>query len=344
VTAHQRAPTETRRRRVTVLGAGSWGVVLAALAARAGNETALWVRDGGIAAEMRETRVNARYMPDLQLAPEIDITSDLRAALAGADLVIVAVPTSGVREVARTAAPFVRDAVVVSAAKGLEPHSLLRMTEVLAWELPNVAHCVLSGPNLAREIAAGMAAAATIASEDREAAAFAQATLMTPQFRVYTHDDVVGVEIGGAMKNVVALAAGMADGLAAGDNAKAALMTRGLAEMARLGTALGANPLTIAGLSGLGDLIATCGSPLSRNNRAGRMLAEGLDVPAVRARLGQTAEGIATAPAAVELGRRHGVEMPIAEGVCAVLAGRLSPRDAVALLMEREPRTEIDGR
>ena len=326
---------------VAVVGAGSWGTALSMLAARAGSRATLWAREP-LASDIARLRENARYLPGSALPDAVVVTGDLAAVLAGSAVVVFAVPSHAIRTVARAAAPHLGAAVPVSAAKGLEPGTLLRLTEVLADELgPDAAPvCALSGPNLAKEIAAGKAAAATIASADRDAAAVARAALMSPRFRLYTHDDVVGVEIGGALKNVVALAAGMSDGLEAGDNAKAALMTRGLAEIARLGVALGANPLTFSGLSGLGDLIATCASPLSRNNRAGRMLAAGLDVATIRARLGETAEGIATAPAALELGRRHGVELPITALVCAVLAGSIAPADAVSLLMEREPRSE----
>ncbi len=329
-------------RTVAVIGTGSWGTALALLAARAGLAATLWAREP-LAADIDRRRENPRYLPGAVLPESVAVTADLADALAGSAVAVFAVPSHAMRDVARAASRHLGGAVPVSAAKGLEPGSLRRMTEVLAGELgPDAAPvCALSGPNLAKEIAAGKAAAATVASADPAAAAIVRDALMSSRFRLYTHDDVIGVEIGGALKNVVALAAGMSDGLGAGDNAKAALMTRGLAEIARLGAALGANPLTFAGLSGLGDLIATCASPLSRNNRAGRMLAEGLDVPTIRARLGETAEGIATAPAARELGQRNGVQLPITGLVCAVLAGGLSPAEAVPLLMEREPRTEL---
>lgn len=328
--------------RVAVIGAGSWGTALAVLATRAERRATLWAR-APLAADIARRRENTRYLPGLMLPDAVSVTADLEAAVAGSAIVVFAVPSHAMRDVARVAAPWLGHAVPVSAAKGLEPGSLLRMTEVLTAELGerSAPVCALSGPNLAREIAASKAAAATIASADPVAAASVRTALMSPRFRLYTHDDVVGVEIGGALKNVVALAAGMSDGLDAGDNAKAALMTRGLAEIARLGVALGANPLTFAGLSGLGDLIATCASPLSRNNRAGRMLAEGLDLASIHARLGETAEGIATAPAALALGNRLGIDMPIATLVCAVLSGSIVPSEAVALLMEREPRTEL---
>lgn len=329
-------------RKVTVIGAGSWGTALAVLAARAGHDAALWARDP-LAADIARRRENARYLPGLALPDSVTVESDLASALAGGAVVVFAVPSHAVRAVARDIGRQIGDAVPVSAVKGLEPATHLRMTEVIAEELGRDAApaCALSGPNLAREIAAGKAAAATVASTDPESAVVARDALMSSRFRLYTSDDVIGVEVGGALKNVVALAAGMSDGLDAGDNAKAALMARGLAEITRLGVALGANPLTFSGLSGLGDLIATCASPLSRNNRAGRMLAEGLDVATIRTGLGETAEGIATAPAALALGKRLGVEIPIAEQVCAVLAGQRTPADAVALLMEREPRAEL---
>jgi len=332
--------------RVAVLGGGSWGTTLAVVAARAGRTVALWHRDPERAAAIQESRRNKRFLPDLVLPPAVTVTADMAAACADAGLVLFVVPTHAMRETAAAFAVLGVSPVVASAAKGLERATLRRMTETIAESAPHLPReriAAISGPNLAGEIAAGRAAATVVAAPAGETTETIRAALMTTQFRLYTHDDVVGVEIGGALKNVVALGAGMGDALAAGDNAKAAFITRGIAEIARLGVALGANPLTFAGLAGIGDLIATCASPLSRNRRAGQMLAQGLGVAEVRERLGQVAEGITTVEVAWELGRRLGVDLPITEQVRAVVWQGKHPLAAVADLMGREPRHELDG-
>ena len=330
---------------ITVVGAGSWGTTLAMLAAGNGHATTLVARDPETARRLGEARVNERYLPGIALPSQIDVASDPREAVSRAEVVVLAVPVGAMREAARQIAPALRAGVVVSVAKGLEQGSLLRMTEVLAEELSgrSVAIAALSGPNLAREIAAGRPAASVVASRDRAAAATVAACFQSSAFRVYTSDDPVGVELGGSLKNVVAIATGIGDGLGMGDNAKAALVTRGLAEMTRLGAACGGNPLTFAGLSGLGDLVATCVSPLSRNRRVGLGLGEGRSLAEALAALGQVAEGVWTAPAAVALGKRHGVELPIAEQVAAVLAGERTPVEAMRRLMEREQTRELWG-
>lgn len=332
--------------RVAVLGAGSWGTVLAAVAERAGSPVTLWARDAGLAEEVARTRRNPRRLPDLELPDGVAVDSRLDVALAGADVVVFAVPASAMRGTADAASGLIGRAIPVSVAKGLEPRTLLRMTEVLRESLPagnGGRACAISGPNLAREIAAGLPAATVIASSDPAAAGLVARAVGSPTFRPYTNDDVVGVELGGALKNVVAVAAGISDGLGSGDNAKAAIVTRGLAEMTRLAVALGANPLTLSGLAGMGDLFATCASPLSRNLRAGGMLAEGMSADAIRSSLGEVAEGLATAGTATELARRAGVEMPIAEQVRAIVAGERAPREALALLLAREARHELSG-
>jgi glycerol-3-phosphate dehydrogenase (NAD(P)+) len=254
------------------------------------------------------------------------------------------VPAQSLRaNAARLAACLPDGSIVVSAAKGIELESGRRMTEVLAETLPgSPALCALSGPNLADEIAHGLPATTVVAGPP-EAARRVQRALTSPGFRVYTHDDVTGVELGGALKNVVALAAGIGDGLGYGDNAKAALITRGLAEITRLGVALGANPLTFAGLSGLGDVIATCASPLSRNRRVGEELGRGRALAEILADLHHVAEGVPTTTAACALAERHGVELPIAGGMAAVLSGELTPAEGARRLMQREPRGELDS-
>jgi glycerol-3-phosphate dehydrogenase (NAD(P)+) len=259
-------------------------------------------------------------------------------------LLVVAVPSQAMRESAAKLSPFVGDAIVVSAAKGLERGTFKRMTEVLSEELPVAASgriCALSGPNLAREIAAGKPAVTVVACADLAPAERVQDLLMSPQFRCYTNEDVIGVEMAGALKNIVAIGAGMADGLDAGDNAKAAFLTRGIAEIARLGIAVGAQPLTFAGLAGLGDLVATCASSLSRNHRVGAELAKGRPLAAILAEMKQVAEGVTTTEVARELGRRLGVPMPITEQTYSVLFEGKSPLAAISALMGREPKHEL---
>jgi glycerol-3-phosphate dehydrogenase (NAD(P)+) len=331
------------QQRVAVIGAGAWGTALAVVAAQAGNEVALYVRRPKAAAEIAQTRRNERYLPSAVLPERVRVTADLEMACRGAALILLVVPSQTMRENAAAVAPYAGDAVVVSAAKGLDRTTLARMTEVAARELPAPAAgriCALSGPNLAAEIVAGKPATTVVAGHDLAAAERARDLLMTPLFRVYTNDDPIGVEIAGALKNIMGIGAGIADGLDAGDNAKAAFITRGLAEMARLGVALGAQPLTFAGLAGLGDLIATCASPLSRNRYVGQELAKGRTVADIRAGMTNVAEGIFTTEAAVALGRQTGVELPIAEQIHAVLFEEKPVAAAIAELMSREAKDE----
>jgi len=329
--------------RVTIVGAGSWGTTLSLLAARAGQAATLYVREPERAAAIARTRRNARYLPEAELPPAVVISSDLAEACVGASMILLAVPSQAMRATARELAPFVGKAVVLSAAKGLERDSLKRMSEVLEDELgPDAPDriCALSGPNLAVEIARGLPAA-TVVAGPQPAAARARDHLMSPQFRCYTSLDLVGVEMGGALKNIVAIGAGMADGLDAGDNAKAGFMTRGIAEIGRLGVAAGANPLTFAGLAGLGDLVATCASPLSRNYRLGRELAKGRALADILDELGQVAEGVFATETAAELGLRHGIELPITEQLHAILFAGKSALSAIRDLMGRDPRDEL---
>ncbi len=328
-------------RRVTVIGSGAWGTTLAVLAARAGNQATLFVRDPAVAEEIRTTRRNPNRLPDVQLPAEVQINSQLSDAVAQAGVIILAVPSQTMRANAVAIRPYAGDAVIASAAKGLERGSLLRMSQVLAEELPTSRICAISGPNLAREIAAGKPATTVIASPETDASERVREALMSAQFRCYTNEDVVGVEMGGALKNIVAIGAGIADGMGAGDNAKAAFITRGIAEIARLGVAAGADPMTFAGLSGIGDLIATCASSLSRNHRVGEELAKGRDLAEIRAGMAEVAEGIDTTEAAWELGRRLRVELPITEQLHRVLFEGTSALEAIAALMSREATHEL---
>ncbi len=333
------------REHIAVIGSGAWGTTLSLVAAQAGNSVSLYVRDADSATRMRASRRNQHYLPDVAIPESIDITADLETACRDAALILLVVPSQTMRENIRAVAPHIGDAVVISAAKGLDRASLKRMTEVIREEIPDgpaARVCALSGPNLSSEIAAGKPATSVIAGYDLSAAELARDLLSTPLFRTYTNDDVIGVEIGGALKNVIAIGAGIADGLGAGDNAKAAFITRGLAEIARLGITLGAHPLTFAGLSGLGDLIATCASPLSRNHFVGQELAKGRSLADIRAGMSSVAEGVFTTEAACALARRAGIELPISEQIYDVLFGGKSPIAAVAHLMQRDAKDELE--
>jgi len=331
--------------RAAVLGAGSWGTALAIHLAKAGHDVALWGRDPELMATISESRVNSAYLPALALPAAVSPTPHLHDALAGARYVVVAVPSHGLRGVMREAAAhLVADAVLISATKGLETGSLMRMSEVIAAEtagqLPVV---VLSGPSFASEVARGCHTALVAASTDARAARAVQDEFRAPYFRLYGSDDVVGVEMGGALKNVIAIAAGAVEGLGLGHNAMAALVTRGLAEISRLVFAMGGRRETMSGLGGLGDLILTCTGSLSRNHHVGLELGRGRSVAEVLGGMRMVAEGVNTASAAMALGERHRVELPIAAEVAAVIAGLKTPREAVECLMLRPQRGELEG-
>jgi glycerol-3-phosphate dehydrogenase (NAD(P)+) len=330
--------------RVAVIGAGSWGTALAVHLARAGRPVSLWARDEPLTAEMIARAVNPRYLPDVPLPPEVVPTASLGAALARAQFVVFAVPSHGLRAVVRAAAPHVpADTVVVSAAKGLESDSLRRMSQVIEEELGALPVVVLSGPSFAAEVARGLPTAVLAASADPRAAARVQEQFRGPGLRLYASDDVTGVEIGGALKNVIAIGAGVVEGLGLGQNAMAALITRGLAEISRLACAEGGRRDTLAGLSGLGDLVLTCTGSLSRNRHVGLELGRGRRLPDILAGMHMVAEGVRTSDAALALGERHGVELPIASQMAAVLHGETSPLEAVETLMGRRQRAEVDG-
>lgn len=330
-------------RRIAVVGGGAWGTTLAIVAARAGTPVTLLVRDRGDADIMVVERRHPRSLQGITLPAEVTVTTNVLEALAAADVVILAIPTQKLRAGVRDLALTLRARIVVSATKGIEINTLLRPTEIVADVLGDngaTPICALSGPNLALEIAQGKPGTTVVASADVDASTMVQSLLMGPTFRVYTSGDVVGVEMGGALKNIIAIGAGIGDGLGAGDNAKAAFMTRGIVEMSRLGIAHGAQALTFAGLSGIGDLIATCSSGLSRNHQVGVGLASGRTLEDVLAGMSEVAEGVDTTRSAIALAHRSGVEMPIAEQMYEVLFRGKSPLDAVRDLMSREPRTE----
>lgn len=339
------AEASQSHRPVAVLGAGAWGTTLALMLARADRSVRLWAHHPDHATALQATRQNERYLPGHTLPPQILITSDLGVAVTGAGLVLLVVPSAAVRTTARQLRHWLPPAVpVVNCAKGLEEASNQRLSRVIVAEIPELAdHIgVLSGPNLAAEIVAGRPATSVVATINPAVAVTARGYLMTPTLRIYTSDDLVGVELCGALKNVIALGAGISDGLGMGDNAKAAFLTRGLAEMLRLGVAAGARPLTFAGLAGIGDLIATCASPLSRNRRVGERLARGQSLSTIMAELGHVAEGVATTRAASRLAAELGVTMPITEQLNLILFEGKPVERAIQDLMAREPRPELD--
>ena len=326
-----------------VVGAGQWGTTLALHLARSGPVTLL-ARDEAHARTLDADRENRRYLPGHPLPPAVIVTADPATVAEASDLVVLAVPAAGMRATAqRVAGAIPATASVLSVAKGLERDTLARMTQVIATEVPAARDRVaaLSGPNLAAEIARGLPAGAVVAAEDDAVASRIQGMVGTRLFRLYRNRDVTGVELCGALKNIVAIAAGAADALGFGDNGKAGLMTRGLAEMTRLGIAAGANPITFAGLAGIGDVIATCDSPLSRNHQLGVELGKGRPWSEIEGTLPGVAEGAYTVDAALELARRHGVEMPIAEEVHNVLFAGKSVRRALVDLLSREQKDEL---
>jgi glycerol-3-phosphate dehydrogenase (NAD(P)+) len=327
--------------RIAILGAGSWGTALAVHLARAGHDVALWGRDPRLVDEMARTRRNPTYMTEVELPPSVRPEAALPSALADAAFVVAAVPSHGLRAVlceARAAVP--RGATIVSATKGIEVDSLLRMSQVIDQELRGHPVTVLSGPSFALEVARRQPTAVLVASLDADAAARVQQEFRATYFRLYASDDVVGVELGGAIKNVIAIAAGVVEALGLGQNALAGLITRGLAEISRLACAAGGRRDTLAGLSGLGDLVLTCTGSLSRNRWVGSELGHGRSLASILSGTKMVAEGVKTTEAALALGARYGIELPIASQMAAVLAGRKDPKSAAEELMLRPQRAE----
>ncbi|MGH2428915.1 MAG: NAD(P)H-dependent glycerol-3-phosphate dehydrogenase [Candidatus Limnocylindria bacterium] len=327
---------------VGVIGAGAWGTTLALRLADAQRPVSLWAHSSEASEQLAHERENRRYLPGAVFPPNLRVVTDDAFLAEPHRLFVLAVPSAHLRDtLVRLRDGLYPEAALLSVVKGIEEGTHRRMSEVIAEELPGRRIAVLSGPNLAREIAAGKPAGSVVASADAELAAELASVLGGDRFRLYTNPDVVGVELAGALKNVVALAAGMVDGLGFGDSAKAGIITRGLAEMTRLGVAAGAHPLTFAGLAGVGDLIATCMSPLSRNRRAGELIASGIPWPEAGERLNGVAEGVATVAGALGLAAAHDVELPIAEQVRAVVHEGKPPMVAVAELMSREVKDEL---
>ena len=314
--------------RVVVLGAGSWGTTVASLVAGR-DPTLLWARDPDVADEINQDSTNSRYLPDCVLPSRLEATADLEKAVSQAELLIVGVPSHGFRDTLEAAKRHIHPWIpVVSLSKGLEQGSLLRMTEVIKDVLPGHPAATLTGPNIAKEIMNGQAAASVIATEDFAVAEALQRVLRRGLLRIYTNDDVIGCELGGALKNVVALACGLAQGLSVGDNTRAAVMTRGLSELTRLGVALGGQPATFAGLAGMGDLVVTCISPHSRNRRVGEELGAGRPLAEILAGMTMVAEGVKTAATVEELAARQGMEMPVCHTEYRVVHGDISAADA----------------
>ena len=331
--------------KIGVLGAGTWGIALARLLVGAGKTVTVW---SAIEKEIDGLASTGRHpnLPDILLPREIVYTKDIETACTGMDIIVFAVPSPFVRETARKAAPYIGDGqTVVDVAKGIEESTLFTMTEIIADEIRNgaVKYVALSGPTHAEEVVRDLPTTIVSASSDREAAAFVQAVFTTPVLRVYTNSDVRGVELCGALKNIIALASGIATGFGCGDNTKAALITRGIAEISRLGTAMGCREQTFGGLAGIGDLIVTATSMHSRNNRCGMLIGQGASVCEAIEQVGMVVEGINALPAAVALAKKYGVEMPIVETVDAIVSGRMTVAQAVGTLMTREPKSELSA-
>lgn len=331
---------------VTVLGAGSWGSALAMVLAENGHNTLIWTYREEQAKEINEQHTNEKYLPKIQLPETLKATSDLKEAAEHATIIVFAVPTKAIREVAGNVSEYLQEkALIVHVSKGIEPDSLKRISEMLEESLSSEVVdeiVVLSGPSHAEEVVMHHPTTITAACTDLQAAEKVQDLFMNQYFRVYTNVDVIGVEIGGALKNVIALAAGISDGLNYGDNAKAALITRGLAEIARLGVRMGGNPFTFSGLTGMGDLIVTCTSVHSRNWRAGNMLGKGMKLQDVLNQMGMVVEGVRTTKAAYQLAQKYDVPMPITTALYEVLFEGKKPKDAVDELMLRLKKREIE--
>ena len=329
---------------IAVLGAGSYGTALAIQLARLGNDTRLWGRSAGHLQQLAAERVNAEYLPGCKFPPALAPTADLRAAVTGADDLLIAVPSHALHAVLRIVAPLLTPAQgIASACKGLEPDTGKLGHEVVEDILgKGRKFAAISGPTFAKEVGLGMPTAVTVASTDAEYADKIVQALHGNGFRAYTSDDVIGVEVGGSVKNVLAIAVGIADGLGLGANTRAGVITRGLAEIMRLGEAMGGHRDTFMGLAGLGDLVLTCTDDQSRNRRMGLLLAKGRSVKDAQAEIRQVVEGVRVAPEVLRLARKHGIEMPISEQVVRVLAGEIKPVDAVRALATRPPRAEAD--
>ncbi|GAC1380236.1 MAG: NAD(P)H-dependent glycerol-3-phosphate dehydrogenase [Ktedonobacteraceae bacterium] len=331
---------------VGVIGSGAWGTTLAILLSNKGIATTLWEHHPERAEDMQQRRENTLFLPGIHFPDLLQVTPQIAEAVQQKDMLLLVTPSQRMRENVRLLAPYVgKETLLVSASKGIEIGTLKRMTEIISEELPR-AHeriAALSGPNISREVAEQKPTAAVVAAHREQIAVQVRTLITTSHFRVYTANDLIGIELGGALKNIIAIGAGFNDGMSYGENAKAAFITRGLAEIARLGIAAGAHPLTFAGLAGIGDLIATCASPLSRNQQLGRRLAAGETLATIQASTHSVIEGVYTTKAALQLAVRYNVEMPITKQLSLVLFEGLDPRQAVPELMMRDPKNELEG-
>ena len=328
--------------KIAVLGGGSFGTAMANLSSKNGCEVTLWVRDKRSVKSMQKTHINKKYLPDHKLDERLQFTHDLQAAVKGKDLIFVAVPSSAFRETLQKIAPFISAQAIVSLTKGMEKDSFALMSDVIADELPNVAFGVMSGPNLAKEIMNNMPSATVIASQSAALRLAVQKALHSAFFRVFASDDLIGVELGGALKNIYAIAMGMAAAYDIGENTKAMILTRALAEMSRFGVKAGANPLTFLGLSGVGDLYATCSSTLSRNYQIGNMLGRGMSLDQAIKKLGQTAEGINTIQQVNEKAMKAGIYMPITHALHDIIYEDKAPLGVALNLMEAGFRSDVE--
>lgn len=331
--------------KIAVLGAGSWGTALAIVLADNQHDVRLWTHREEQAKQINETNKNEKYL-EIMIPKEIKATSSMETAVKDAEAVVVVVPTKAIRSVCNQIAEYMpTNTTIIHASKGIEPDSLKRVSEMIHEEIPTYPYediVVLSGPSHAEEVAKRQPTTVTVSSVSDKRAAHAQDLFINNVFRVYTSTDVIGIELGGALKNIIALGAGISDGLGFGDNAKAALMTRGLAEITRLGTTLGANPLTFLGLPGVGDLMVTCTSVHSRNWRAGNLIGRGQSLEDVLDQMGMVVEGVRTTKAAYQLSKEQHIEMPITEGIYEILVNNKEPREVVHHLMNRDKREELD--
>lgn len=328
--------------KLTVLGAGCWGLTLTWLLTNNFEKVTVWGRDVDISDELR-TKKSVKKPIEIQLQDKVEVTSDLEKAVLDADIILLVVATSGIREVCKNLAKIglKKHQILVNTSKGLELPSLMRMSEVMKEELPDANIAILSGPTLAREVLAGCPTAASVACENMEIAQYVQEKLTVPsKFRLYTNDDVIGVELGGSLKNVIAIASGFAGALNLGDNCKGALLTRGMAEIVRISVALGAKPATLYGLSGMGDLIATCSSPLSRNYTVGSMIGKGKKINDILSELGSVAEGVKTSKAVCELAKKLNLEVPVSAAIYEAVYTEITPQEVLDKLMNRKLKQE----
>ncbi|MCI8348199.1 MAG: NAD(P)H-dependent glycerol-3-phosphate dehydrogenase [Firmicutes bacterium] len=329
-------------KKITVIGAGSFGTALAILLTDKGYDVSIWGRSEEQLALMREKRENPHYLPGVKLSEKLNIEGNLKSALINAEIIVFSVPAQNFRSVLESSREYIKSSsTIVNVAKGIEKKSLLRLSQVAEDVIPDIKYVTLSGPSHAEEVARNLPTTVTVASLDNQLSKEIQEVFNTERFRVYTNDDIIGVELGGALKNIIALGAGISDGMGFGDNAKAAIMTRGITEMCRLGLAMGANMNTFSGLTGIGDLIVTCTSMHSRNRRCGILMGEGISTDKAVEKVGMVVEGISTAEAAYELAKLYNIEMPLTECICQMIKGEIDALEAVSLLMGRKTKNEM---